>query len=564
MSGLNTSTKTVFSSGSARLDGVMIGEAWNTATLLYSLPRSNAEYGFGYGANEDDGHFGPASQLESVTTAILDKTNGNSADDGFAVEGFTDQNIVKTLAGNAAVRVNQTASDPYFYGTAWGYYPGFEDTSGDVWLSSVIYDYGSPTIGQYDHYVVMHEIGHALGLKHGHEADGFGTLPRQFDAMEFSVMTYRSYINSGVSESTNDTNGYAQSWMMSDIAALQHMYGADFTTNSGDTVYSWTPGSGDTRVDGGVGIDPLTNTIFATIWDGGGRDTYDLSQYTTNLMLDLAPGGHSMFSSAQLAGLGDGQVPQGNIYNALLYQSDLRSLIENAKGGSGNDLISGNEADNRLTGNAGNDRMNGLAGDDTLLGQSGADVLNGNAGDDTLDGGAGRDVLRGGGQNDTLIAGGDFDRLFGAAGNDKLVAGTGNDVLFGGAGQDKLNGQAGNDTMNGGAGNDLLIGGAGRDIMTGGAGRDTFQFLAASDSPIGAQNDIITDFTSGQDRIDLRAFDLDVLAFSGGFSQTTATVVVRTLNDEVRIFADTDANGQADMRITLDGTDSITRGDFLL
>ena len=59
--------------------------------------------------------------------------------------------------------------------------------------------------------------------------------------------------------------------MMLDIAAMQQMYGADFTTNAGNTVYSWPPGSGRTLVDGQVGIDPGGNRIFATVWDGGGQ-----------------------------------------------------------------------------------------------------------------------------------------------------------------------------------------------------------------------------------------------------------------------------------------------------
>lgn len=49
----------------------------------------------------------------------------------------------------------------------------------------------------------------------------------------------------------------------------------------------------------------------------------------------------------------------GNIANALLYNNDTRSLIENAKGGSGADRISGNIADNTLSGGGGNDALSG-------------------------------------------------------------------------------------------------------------------------------------------------------------------------------------------------------------
>ena len=84
--------------------------------------------------------------------------------------------------------------------------------------------------------------------------------------------------------------------MMYDIAALQHMYGADFTTNSGNTTYTWNPLNGNTVVNGLTTITPGGNRIFLTIWDGGGIDTYDLSAYSSNLSVNLAPGSYSVFS----------------------------------------------------------------------------------------------------------------------------------------------------------------------------------------------------------------------------------------------------------------------------
>ena len=134
---------------------------------------------------------------------------------------------------------------------------------------------------------------------------------------------------------------------MLDIAALQHLYGANFATNAGDTVYSWSPWSGETRVDGEVALPAEVNRIFATIWDGGGADTYDLSDYVDDLRLDLRPGQASIFSDFQRAFLGggpNGGLARGNIFNALQHEGDPRSLIENAVGGSGDDGIRGNAA----------------------------------------------------------------------------------------------------------------------------------------------------------------------------------------------------------------------------
>ena len=97
-----------------------------------------------------------------------------------------------------------------------------------------------------------------------------------------------------------------------------------------------------------------------TIWDGGGNDTYDFSNYTTSLKIDLQPGSWTTASTGQLADLGNGHVAIGNIANALLYQNNPTSLIENAIGGSGNDTVTGYTANNALTGGAGNDTIDGL------------------------------------------------------------------------------------------------------------------------------------------------------------------------------------------------------------
>ena len=113
------------------------------------------------------------------------------------------------------------------------------------------------------------------------------------------------------------------------------------------------------------------NHILETVWDGGGTDTYDLSNYTNDLVIDLRPGRWSTFSSAQLSHLdqytGNTHVGAGNVANALLYNNDARSLIESAIGGPGSDVINGNAANNVLDGgNGGADQVNGATGNDTV------------------------------------------------------------------------------------------------------------------------------------------------------------------------------------------------------
>ena len=119
-----------------------------------------------------------------------------------------------------------------------------------------------------------------------------------------------------------------------------------------------------------------------TLWDGGGNDTYDFSGYATNLSVNLNPGAWTTISATQLAALGYSHYAAGNIANALLYNGNTASLIENAIGGSGADTMVGNGADNHLTGGAGNDTLDGGAGNDTLVGGKGDDRLIGGSGDD--------------------------------------------------------------------------------------------------------------------------------------------------------------------------------------
>ncbi len=105
-----------------------------------------------------------------------------------------------------------------------------------------------------------------------------------------------------------------------------------------------------------------------------------------------------------------------------------------------------------------------------------------------------------------VVAGDSEDnRMYGSAGNDTIVGGGGDDEVYGGDGDDFLTGdhpgpdaEDGDDTLYGGAGRDDLYGGAGDDILQGDAGNDIFIY-EGNDG-----DDIITDFTIGEDVLDLR------------------------------------------------------------
>jgi len=253
-----------------------------------------------------------------------------------------------------------------------GYYPG-PGRGGDVWFQEAP-QLRMPVPGNLAYVTVMHEIMHAMGLKHPHEAP---EMPANGDSLEYSVVSYRSYVGGPTNQGySNEAVGFPQTLMLYDIAALQYFYGADFTHNGGDTVYRWNAQTGQMIVNGVEQALPAANRVFMTIWDGGGRDTYDLSNYSAGVRIDLRPGQWTVTSTAQLANLGGGEnngFARGNVANALLFESDRASLIEDAVGTAADDTIRGNQGANRLTGGGGNDVIVGGTGSDVLIGSAGAD-----------------------------------------------------------------------------------------------------------------------------------------------------------------------------------------------
>jgi subtilisin-like proprotein convertase family protein len=118
-----------------------------------------------------------------------------------------------------------------------------------------------------------------------------------------------------------------------------------------------------------------------TLTDTNGVDTINAAAMTSGSILNLTPGSSSTLNDTFLT------ISAGTV-------------IENAYTGDGNDIITGNNADNYLSGGRGDDIIKGGAGNDTLFGGAGNDILDGGTGNDILVGGAGGDILTGGAGSD--------------------------------------------------------------------------------------------------------------------------------------------------------------------
>jgi Ca2+-binding RTX toxin-like protein len=299
------------------------------------------------------------------------------------------------------------------YSREGGFFP-YPRPEGDITFNPVI----TGAVAEWEAYeIVLHEIGHALGLKHVDDDGGngrpVGTLPVDaFPSLMWSSLD-------GVIRSTPTVY---------DIQAIQHIYGPNQTYHTGNDTYS------------------LAGSSYVAIWDAGGDDRLVRGNSQQGADIDLRPG----------RGSGNGNQDFKNVWIAY------GVTIEDATGGVAGDSILGNSVANELRGGGGGDLLSGAAGADSLVGGTGNDLLDGSADSDALRGDAGVDTLRGGTGADVLDGGDDRDELYGEEGFDNLAGGAGTDHLWGGDGADTLLGGEGFDTLWGEAGNDSLAGG-GRD-----------------------------------------------------------------------------------------------------
>jgi len=209
--------------------------------------------------------------------------------------------------------------------------PG-QTNAGQVWMD--VDSLRDLTPGTEGYAALLHEIGHALGLRHPRNVDAGDLWSAQWreqdDVTNYSVMAHGAS-SDGLFPST---------WGALDVAALRYLYGAR-NANITDTVYKL----------GAAQFEAQTS-----ITDDGGNDTIDASSSAFGVSIDLTPGA--------LSSVGVTKAGSVAVDNLAITPG---SWIEAAIGSQYDDVLTGNLRDNSLRGGLGNDWIDGGAGIDTAV-----------------------------------------------------------------------------------------------------------------------------------------------------------------------------------------------------
>jgi len=333
------------------------------------------------------------------------------------------------------------------------------------------------------------------------------------DTVDYGARTTSTIIDAtAVNSSGADANGDGDATDVGDEQDTLALFETFITGSGNDTLTggagaeTFVPGDGDDTIDGGGGIDTLdysTSSAAVTIdvvggtVAGQGSDTFTNvegftgSDFADTLIWDATT--PVAFSGGGDVDTVDASAETANVtinlacltLTAVCPPALANADVENAFGGSGDDLLGGNILQNHLVGNDGNDTLTGLGGNDKLEGDAGNDNFTGGDGADTVTfinspagvtadmslgfaTGEGQDSLN---DNIEIVVGSQFkDDL---TGGQSVFGGSVNFRLKGKGGNDNLTGSNGNDTVNGGKGNDKIRTGKGDDTLKGGKGKDT-------------------------------------------------------------------------------------------
>ena len=400
--------------GTTLTDALIVGSKWgvepagNGASLTFSFPTSLVAFD---AAPNVPGNYNPNEVTQSGFSNYLQGFSAFSAEQQAAaravllawadVANLTFNEVAASSVSAGVLRFANSAP-PGLGATTYGAssFPQDFAGAGDTWMNSGFSFPEGWAAGTQNFLTLLHEVGHALGLKHPHDG-GMAGEPGWPATPVILPFTGTDTLNTQSTQTMvmayNDIPGLAEfnglalqsdfaptTPMRYDIAAIQYLYGANTTHNAGDTVYTF---AGNARYN-------------QTIWDAGGKDTI-VATGTRSVEVDLRPANWSKLGlpvtfSTRDADLSVAQAqPQfDDPYTVFIYDT---VTIENAVGGGGSDGLIGNDLDNWLLGGAGDDILVGFLGFDfaQYLGDLGSYAIGRNGATITIAGPDGADSLTG-------------------------------------------------------------------------------------------------------------------------------------------------------------------------
>jgi hypothetical protein len=335
--------------GNNSIDSLLYGTKWETPAISFSFITSASQF-----STSTVTGYGPPTTLSSEPWSPLFNYFG-AGPQAAARSALQKWANVARLTFTEVLDGGSSCGDIRFAFTdvgnaqAHAYSPGVA-IGGDVWFSYT--ERGrSFAEGSYDYMTIVHEVGHALGLKHPFSGvpGSSAILDPALDNQSYTLMSYAAI---GGDQETDFT--YRPTTPMRlDIQAIQSIYGANTSYNAGNNAYIYAQGA----------------DYHQTIWDGGGLDSISYSGLDA-CVIDLRAGTGSTLGNA---------VYVVNSFGTRLQQvSDVwiadAVTIENGTAGGGNDRVTGNGVANKIDGGAGNDTLTGGSGYDRLEGGAGTDL----------------------------------------------------------------------------------------------------------------------------------------------------------------------------------------------
>lgn len=332
------------------VDSLLWGTKWsllkdNVITYSFPVPRDEktGEGGYGIGGNYP---------------AFFPFNNINENKDLFAPTSTLVANIrsaLKTWENVSNIRFNEvsdnyeTAGDIRFFFTK-EYPKGFNGLAiypasstlgnaiaGDILLGRSAYFLNGE--GSFGYTTIMHEIGHALGLKHpaeygGDQSEKKPYLKEKEDNTLYTLMSYNQ---------SKEIKGHVVDPGIYDIIAIQKLYGANESYSPEDNIYL------------------LGQERFKTIWDPNGKNTLEANVPIFDFTVDAR---ELEFSFYEIPVEWQNLYGKEKVYVAAVAQG---TKIINVYGCRGNDILIGNAYSNTFFGNDKNDRIIGHGGEDIAL-----------------------------------------------------------------------------------------------------------------------------------------------------------------------------------------------------